>query len=695
MGTTKLLLLDSLLQENLSIMGTMVKLSGETEAQRKERKRLKKLAKAAAASENGSESAPTDASFDADTSSAPTLSKKERKKLKKDKNKNIATCNGDVEMVVNGEEGKENGVKKNKKRKHENGVENGNESLIDFLEKQDDTNDAPKKKKKKKKTQDDSEPVAKKVKKEKEEKKVQEEKWEPEQKGAFRKIFYKPTESTTNMPDEEVTEFRTKNSMNITGRLAELFKPVRTFDDYCRDRKIMEVCKDFLTPTPIQSQCWPIIGSGRDIIGIAETGSGKTLAFSLPALAHMLHRFENPIPGIPNNPTMLVLAPTRELAMQTQTVMEEAGKSCNIRSVCCYGGVPKWEQKRALRWGVEVVVATPGRLKDLVNMGCVSLKGISYLVLDEADRMLDQGFEDDIREIIQMTHPERQTALFSATWPEAIRNLAHEFLTDPIKVTIGSDDLAANKRIKQIVEVIDERSKQEKLMKTLEKYANTETKNRMIVFVLKKAEAYDVEDELYHKGYKVCSIHGDKTQWERTQALNSFKEGKSNVLVATDVAARGLDIPDVEFVINYSFPLTIEDYVHRIGRTGRAGKDGTAHSFFHRGDSRNAGCLVKVLKDAGQEVPKEMLQFDLRIKARTFSKFFNKDGGAAPTQCYKCGDTGHMSRFCPTAGGDGGSGGEEGEGFSLIISEIYTIANIHCCCRSHHRQQMIMKQIIS
>merc|ERR1712059_60095 len=182
--------------------GTMVKLSGETEAQRKERKRLKKLAKAAAASENGSESAPTDASFDADTSLAPTLSK-ERKKLKKDKNKNIATCNGDVEMVVNGEEGKENGVKKNKKRKHENGVQNGNESLVDFLEKQDDSNDAPKKKKKKKKTQDDGEPVAKREKKEKEEKKVQEEKWEPEQKGAFRKIFYKPTESTTNMPDEE------------------------------------------------------------------------------------------------------------------------------------------------------------------------------------------------------------------------------------------------------------------------------------------------------------------------------------------------------------------------------------------------------------------------------------------------------------------------------------------------------------
>merc|ERR1719319_876411 len=254
----------------------------------------------------------------------------------------------------------------------------------------------------------------------------------------------------------------------------------------------MSVCKDFTNPTPIQAQCWPIIASGRDIIGIAETGSGKTLAFSLPAIAHMLHRYENPIKGIPASPIMLVLSPTRELAMQTQVVMEEAGKACEIRSVCCYGGVPKWEQKRALRWGVEVVVATPGRLKDLVNMGCVNLGSVSYLVLDEADRMLDQGFEDDIRAIIGMTHKERQTCLFSATWPEAIRNLAHEFLTDPIKVTIGSDDLSANKRIKQIVEVIDEMDKDNKVIEVLEKYSNKETKNRMIIFVLRKTEAYDL-----------------------------------------------------------------------------------------------------------------------------------------------------------------------------------------------------------
>jgi ATP-dependent RNA helicase DBP3 len=173
-----------------------------------------------------------------------------------------------------------------------------------------------------------------------------------------------------------------------------------------------------------------------------------------------------------------------------------------------------------------------------VHMGCVSLAGISYLVLDEADRMLDQGFEYDIREIIGMTHKDRQTCLFSATWPETIRNLAREFLTDPVKVTVGSDSLSANKKIKQIIEVIDERDKDDKLMKVLQKYTNAETKNRMIVFVLKKAEAYDLEDNLLKKGYKVDSIHGDKTQWEREYALEQFKDGSVNLLVATDVAAR-------------------------------------------------------------------------------------------------------------------------------------------------------------
>ena len=306
-------------------------------------------------------------------------------------------------------------------------------------------------------------------------------------------------------------------------------------------------------------------------------------------------------------------------------------------------------------------------------MGCLNLKGVSYLVLDEADRMLDQGFEDDIREIIGMTHPgehlnnlfcgwNSSNLLFRAPNLPFLCHLARGDQTTcqgvshrsdqgtssskgcskimpptyPLQVTIGTDDLTANTRIKQIVEVIDERDKPEKLMKCLEKYTNADTKNRMIVFVLKKMDAGALENELWNKGYNVVSIHGDKTQWERTNALEKFKRGTANVLVATDVAARGLDIPDVEVVINFSFPLTIEDYVHRIGRTGRAGKEGVAHSLFTQQDYKLAGCLVKVLKDAGQEVPPEMLKFDLRIRGKMFDKFFNKDGtNSAPVQCYR------------------------------------------------------------
>merc|ERR1719499_386382 len=636
----------------------------ETSAERKERKRLKKLAKLAALN-----ASVTPASSEGD--SAPSsdidmisLSKKDKKRLKDQKRRNKKAEENGINNTAS-----DVSVKKSKKRK----AEDWNDLIEEeeaFLAKENATPQQQpinawmkivqtKSEKKEKKSAVTGEPPAKKKKK-KDKEIVEIEEIEKES-GTFKKIFYKPTESTKAMPDEEIVKFRSEHNMVITGRDSEKFKPLKSFQDFCLDAKIMSVCKGFTTPTPIQAQCWPIIGSGRDIIGIAETGSGKTLAFSLPALAHMLYRYDHPIPGLPPNPIMLVLSPTRELAMQSQEVMEKAGKECEIRSVCCYGGVPKWEQRQALRWGTEVVVATPGRLKDLVNMGCLNLKGVSYLVLDEADRMLDQGFEDDIREIIGMTHPERQTCLFSATWPEAIRQLAREFLTDPIKVTIGTDDLTANTRIKQVVEVIDERDKPEKLMKCLEKYTNADTKNRMIVFVLKKMDAGEVENELWNKGYNVVSIHGDKTQWERTNALEKFKRGTANVLVATDVAARGLDIPDVEVVINFSFPLTIEDYVHRIGRTGRAGKEGIAHSLFTQQDYKLAGCLVKVLKDAGQEVPPEMLKFDLRIRGKMFDKFFNKDGtNSAPVQCYRCNDTGHISRDCPQGGGGGGFRGRGG-----------------------------------
>lgn len=257
-----------------------------------------------------------------------------------------------------------------------------------------------------------------------------------------------------------------------------------------------------------------------------------------------------------------------------------------------------------------------------MNEGCCDLSQVSYLVLDEADRMLDQGFERDVRAIIAATHPQRQTCLFSATWPESIRALAHEFLKSPIRVTVGSEDLAAGTRITQIVEVVEDQVREGRLKKLLEKY-HSSRKNRVLIFVLYKKEAARIESNLQRQGWKATSIHGDKSQDMRTKALEQFKSAEIPLLVATDVAARGLDIPNVDHVINYSFPLTIEDYVHRIGRTGRAGREGTSHTFFQPVDKARAGELVNVLKEANQVVPEEMNQFDLNVKRKEHKLYGN------------------------------------------------------------------------
>ena len=250
------------------------------------------------------------------------------------------------------------------------------------------------------------------------------------------------------------------------------------------------------------------------------------------------------------------------------SLLEVAGKFCGIRSVAVYGGVSKDGQRRSLKNTkgnpFEVVVATPGRLIDLMYEETCDLSDVSYLVLDEADRMLDQGFERDVRKIIAATHVDRQTCLFSATWPDSVRELAHEFLKNPLKITIGSDDLTAAATIEQIVEVFDDEwLRQAKLVELLKKHKGTGKGNhmeRVLVFVLYKKEASRIEDFLYRQGWKVTSVQGDKSQAARQKAVDDFKSGKIPILIATDVAARGLDIPGVDLVINFSFPLTIEDY---------------------------------------------------------------------------------------------------------------------------------------
>ncbi|WFD33884.1 RNA helicase [Malassezia cuniculi] len=377
----------------------------------------------------------------------------------------------------------------------------------------------------------------------------------------------------------------------------------------------------YTTPTPIQACCWPVLLQRSDVVGVAETGSGKTMAFGIPALQHVL---ENPSKNI----QVLVVAPTRELAIQTGENIARISEPLGIGSFCVYGGVSKSEQLSQLRKHspkVRILVGTPGRVLDLANEGAIDLSHVSFLTLDEADRMLDKGFEPDIRAIIGMTlsHSDgRHTSMFSATWPPAVRGLAESFMREPIRVTVGSDELSANRRVAQTVVVLDDgRQKERRLDQFLRSINAHKSNDKILVFALYKKEAQRVENTLRRNGYRVSGIHGDLSQQERIASLDRFKSAETPILVATDVAARGLDIPNVEHVVNHTFPLTIEDYIHRIGRTGRGGKTGKALTFFTDEDKAHAGELIRVLKDAEQPVPEPLTRFPTTIKRKTHSSY--------------------------------------------------------------------------
>ncbi|XP_073133221.1 DEAD-box ATP-dependent RNA helicase 5-like isoform X1 [Henckelia pumila] len=410
------------------------------------------------------------------------------------------------------------------------------------------------------------------------------------------------------------------------------YATLNSFSESRLPSEVLECCKNFNKPSPIQSHSWPFLLDGRDFIGIAATGSGKTLAFGIPAIMSVLSKRKSKI-AVRKNPLCLVLSPTRELAQQISDVLCDAGRPCGVQSVCIYGGTSKGPQISALKSGVDIVIGTPGRLKDLIEMGLCHLKDVSYVVLDEADRMLDMGFEPEVRSILSQTCTVRQMVMFSATWPLPVHQLAQEFMDpSPVKVVVGSEDLAANHDVLQIVEVLEDRARDERLQNLLEKYHKSRS-NRVLVFVLYKKEASRVENMLQKRGWKVVSISGDKAQHARTQALSLFKEGSCPLLIATDVAARGLDIPDVEVVINYSFPLTTEDYVHRIGRTGRAGKKGVAHTFFTKENKGLAGELVNVLREAKQVVPEALLKFGTHVKkkeSKLYGAHFKEIASNAP-----------------------------------------------------------------
>ncbi|XP_066335669.1 DEAD-box ATP-dependent RNA helicase 37-like [Miscanthus floridulus] len=371
-------------------------------------------------------------------------------------------------------------------------------------------------------------------------------------------------------------------------------------------------CK-YVKPTPVQRHAIPIANAGRDLMACAQTGSGKTAAFCFPIISGILKSRDSRPPQRRGSrtacPLALILSPTRELSMQIHEEARKFSYQTGVRVVVAYGGAPIHQQLRELERGVEILVATPGRLMDLLERARVSLQMIKYLTLDEADRMLDMGFEPQIRKIVeQMDMPPRgvrQTMLFSATFPKEIQRLASDFLADYIFLAVGrvgsSTDLIA-----QRVEFVLEADKRSYLMDLLhaQKANGTHGKQSLtLVFVETKRGADALEDWLFKNGFPATSIHGDRTQQEREYALRSFKSGATPILVATDVAARGLDIPHVAHVINFDLPNDIDDYVHRIGRTGRAGKSGRATAFFNEGNLSLARPLCDLMQEANQEVP--------------------------------------------------------------------------------------------
>ena len=452
-------------------------------------------------------------------------------------------------------------------------------------------------------------------------------------------LKYTQSASLDSVPETEIEDFLKAKEISIFDPISSNAapRPILSFSHLPQSKLLSKnPFATFTTPTPIQTASWPYALAGRDVIGVAETGSGKTLAFSLPCVESLA---SSPRPKSANKDKYttfaraVIVSPTRELAMQTHATISDLAALVGQSAVCLYGGSSKDDQRMLLRKnnGADIIVATPGRLKDFLNEGAVSLASAAFVVLDEADRMLDKGFEDDVKLILSgcPAREKRQTLMFTATWPNSVRNLAESFMVSPVKVTIGGKtkagdvdadgngdgtvELQANSRIEQKVEIVDPRDKEQRLYQLLRDAQQGKARNdRILVFCLYKKEAVRVEQFLQRKGLSVASIHGDLRQDQRTRSLEAFKAGTTTVLVATDVAARGLDIPEVKLVINVTvctkdpalspdasksqmltqarkFPLTIEDYVHRIGRTGRAGKVGKAVTLFTDHDKSHSG----------------------------------------------------------------------------------------------------------
>ncbi|KAL8696399.1 MAG: hypothetical protein Q9201_007677 [Fulgogasparrea decipioides] len=424
----------------------------------------------------------------------------------------------------------------------------------------------------------------------------------------FRKGFYHEPLELSEMTEEEVADLRLElDGIKIRGIDAP--KPVLKWSQCGLGAQSLEVIQrlGYDRLTSIQAQAIPSIMSGRDVIGVAKTGSGKTIAFLLPMFRHI--KDQRPLDAL-DGPVGLIMTPTRELATQIHKECKPFLKALNLRAVCAYGGAPIKDQIADLKRGAEIIVCTPGRMIDLLaaNSGRVTnLRRVTYVVLDEADRMFDMGFEPQVMKILANIRPDRQTVLFSATFPRQMEALARKTLVKPVEIVVGGRSVVAPE-ITQIVEV---RSEETKFIRLLELLGNLyeEEKNeddRALIFVDRQESADGLLKDLMRKGYPCMSIHGGKDQIDRDSTIDDFKAGVVPILIATSVAARGLDVKQLKLVVNYDAPNHLEDYVHRAGRTGRAGNTGTAVTFITSEQDRYSVDICKALRQSGQEVPEEL-----------------------------------------------------------------------------------------
>ncbi|KAJ3573344.1 hypothetical protein NP233_g2495 [Leucocoprinus birnbaumii] len=422
----------------------------------------------------------------------------------------------------------------------------------------------------------------------------------------FRKEFYIPPPDIANMTDDEAELLRLElDGIKIRG--VDCPRPVTKWSHFGMPANCLEVIKrlNYTAPTSIQAQAIPAIMSGRDVIGVAKTGSGKTIAFLLPMFRHI--KDQRPLEQM-EGPVAVVMTPTRELAVQIHKDCKPFLKVLGLRAVCAYGGSPIKDQIAELKKGAEIIVCTPGRMIDLLtaNSGRVTnLKRVTYVVLDEADRMFDMGFEPQVMKIVNNTRPDRQTVLFSATFPKQMDSLARKILRKPLEITVGGRSVVAAE-IEQIVEVRAEDTKFNRLLEILGAMYNEDPEARTLIFVDRQEAADNLLRELMRKGYLCMSLHGGKDQVDRDQTIADFKSGVVPIVIATSVAARGLDVKQLKLVINYDAPNHMEDYVHRAGRTGRAGNKGTCVTFITPEQDRYSVDIHRALKASNASIPQEL-----------------------------------------------------------------------------------------